>query len=352
MTMSDKENMLRCIRFETPEFIPMGFGINSACWHHYDQEALKDLMEQHPRLFPDYQRPPGEVKPTFALNARSGHPYRDPWGCVWETTDDGITGSVHGHPLNSWDGFDSYNPPDPEQTDGMYPFSWTAMEKNVQDARARGHLVRGGLPHGHTFLRLQDIRGYENLMFDMAEDHPNLKRLIGMVEDFNYRFVQKYMTLKPDIFYYPEDLGMQVGPMISPTHFVTYIKPVYRRLMKLAIDSGCIINMHSDGDIRILASELIDAGVQIINLQDRVNGLEWIRKTFSGRTCVELDIDRQAVTCFGRPADIDALIREEVETLGSRQGGLIMIYGLYPGIPIENAKAVMDSMERYMGYYA
>ena len=86
------------------------------------------------------------------------------------------------------------------------------MEKNIQDARARGHLVRGGLPHGHTFLRLQDIRGYENLMFDMAEDHPNLKRLIGMVEDFNYRFVQKYMTLKPDIFYYPEDLGMQVGP--------------------------------------------------------------------------------------------------------------------------------------------
>lgn len=47
----------------------------------------------------------------------------------------------------------------------------------------------------------------------------------------------------------------------------------------------------------------------------------------------------------------DALIREEVEKLGSRQGGLMMVYGLYPGVPLENAKAVMDAMERYAAYY-
>jgi len=41
-----------------------------------------------------------------------------------------------------------------------------------------------------------------------------------------------------------------------------------------------------------------------------------------------------------------------VEKLGSKQGGLMMIYGLYPGIPLENVQALMDAMERYMGYYA
>jgi hypothetical protein len=29
-----------------------------------------------------------------------------------------------------------------------------------------------------------------------------------------------------------------------------------------------------------------------------------------------------------------------------------MVYGLYPGTPIENAKAVFDAMEKYSGYYS
>ena len=64
-----------------------------------------------------------------------------------------------------------------------------------------------------------------------------------------------------------------------------------------------------------------------------------------------LDIDRQRITPFGSPSEIDALIREEVEKLGSPKGGLMMIYGLYPGVPLENAKALMDAMERYATYY-
>ena len=49
---------------------------------------------------------------------------------------------------------------------------------------------------------------------------------------------------------------------------------------------------------------------------------------------------------------VDALVREAVERLGSKEGGLMMGHGLYPGVPLENAKALMDAMERYAGYYA
>ena len=72
----------------------------------------------------------------------------------------------------------------------------------------------------------------------------------------------------------------------------------------------------------------------------------------AGKCCIELDIDRQSVTVNGTPADIDRFIRSEVEALGSRQGGLCMIYGLYPGTPIENAAAVMDAMEKYAFYFS
>jgi len=92
--------------------------------------------------------------------------------------------------------------------------------------------------------------------------------------------------------------------------------------------------------------------VEVINLQDLVNGIDWIAEKFSSNTCVDLDIDRQNVTRFGTPDDIDALIREEVEKIGCKEGGLMMVAGIYPGIPLENIKALADAMERYAGYYS
>ncbi|HHH76027.1 MAG TPA: hypothetical protein ENL03_03265 [Phycisphaerae bacterium] len=84
--MTARNNKLRAIRFQRPDYIPMSFRINSACWHHYDQNALQDLMELHPFLFPDFRRQE-QVSPQFGLTQRKDEPYTDPWGCIWETTE-------------------------------------------------------------------------------------------------------------------------------------------------------------------------------------------------------------------------------------------------------------------------
>ena len=118
-----------------------------------------------------------------------------------------------------------------------------------------------------------------------------------------------------------------------------------------AKEKGIPIHMHSDGDIRTLVDDLIDGGVEVINLQDLVNGVDWIARKFAGKVCVDLDIDRQNITCFGTPADIDRLIREEITSIGRKEGGLILTYGLYHGTPLKNVKALMDALERYMGIF-
>ena len=102
---------------------------------------------------------------------------------------------------------------------------------------------------------------------------------------------------------------------------------------------------------RLLVDDIIDGGVEVVNLQDLVNGIDWIAGKLAGKVCIDLDIDRQKITRYGTPSQIDALIREEVEKLGTPEGGLTMIYGLYPGVPLENAKALMEAMERYATYY-
>ena len=123
-------------------------------------------------------------------------------------------------------------------------------------------------------------------------------------------------------------------------------------MMTRVRDAGAAVHMHSDGDIRDLLEDLLDGGVECINLQDLVNGVDWIRDRLKGRVCVDLDIDRQDVTVHGTPAEIDELIHYEVSTLGSPEGGLMLIYGFYPGTPLANARAVFDAMEKYSTYFA
>lgn len=345
------ENTLRAIRFERPEYIPVVFWINPACWHHYQPEFLSALMAEHRILFPELS-PTDEQLTELAPWERAGAPYTDAWGCLWETTDDGITGVVTRSPLADWNALESFTAPDPAQTNGMAKIDWSVTKKQVQEVKLEGKHYAGTLEHGHTFQRLSYLRGYENLLFDMTDNQTNLWRLIEMVENFNIGIVQRYLGLGAEMICYPEDLGMQCGPMLSPGHFRTYIKPIYKHLMAPANEAGCLVHMHSDGDVRDLADDLLGIGADVLNLQDLVNGIDWLAANIKGRVCIDLDIDRQQITRFGNPEQIDKLIRQEVEKLGSKQGGLMMIYGLYPGVPLENVKAIMDAMERYADYYA
>jgi len=345
--MNPRENFLRAIRFEKPEYIPMTFHINDACWNAYPQDFLVGLMETHPFLFPGFSPPTLPYVPNYAPEAKADAPFLDDWGCLWQTTEDGITGIVTKHPLADWKAFDSYWAPDPDRCSGLGPIDWEEEARQLARKKAAGLPATGGLRHGHTFLQLCDIRGYENLIYDMADDEPRLHELIAILEDFNRGIIEHYLAIGVDAMAYPEDLGMQSGPLISPDMFSSFILPSYTRLMEPSRRKGIPVHMHSDGYVRDLVDLLISGGVDLINLQDLVNGIEWIAGRFAGKTCVELDIDRQSVTVTGTPREIDDLIDRETMALGRREGGLMMIFGLYPGTPRENVQALMDAMERY-----
>ena len=344
-------NVLRAVRFERPDYIPMRVTINAACYHHYDQNFLFDMQQSHPLLFPGFVRPKQPYVPIYSLVARKDEPYTDDFGCLWKTSDNGITGTVVGHPLAHWDDYARYEFPNPERCMGIGPINWAREEEQIRSEKTAGHFVIRGLRHGHTFLQLSDMRGYDNLLFDMVDEEPRLYNLIEKLEAFNAHIIARYVNLGADMLSYPEDLGMQKGPMLSPRMFCVYIQLSYRRLMAIARKRGLAVHMHSDGDIRDLADDLIEGGVEVLNLQDLVNGIEWIRDRFKGKTCIDLDVDRQQVTVFGTPQQVDDLIRYEISQLGSREGGLMMTFGLYPGTPTANVKALFDALEKYAFYF-
>jgi len=351
--MNAGENLLQQINFDGPDYIPMTFHINASCWHHYSREALLDMMASHPFLFPDFDACDVPEKMEYPPFARADEKFIDPWGCVWETTDDGIIGVVTQHPLESWDDFENFQPPDPNEFIHMGPIDWGQKVKDNGPAISQKGIKKGVIGHNHTWLRLIDIRGYENTLFDMIDEEPRLYELLEMLENFNRGLVRNYIErCEVKWICFAEDLGMQTGPMLSPECFRKFIKPSYKRLMKATVDSNCIVHVHADGNIHQLVEDVLDCGVQVLNLQDLVNGIDWIKENLKGRVCIDLDIDRQSITVDGSPEQIDALVREEVAKLGSKEGGLMMVYGLYPGVPLENAQAVMDAMEKYATYYS
>ena len=344
---ASREDILRAVRFEGPECVPMTFHINAACWNHYDRNALLDLMEEHPFLFPDFRREQIPLVPEYDDVARAGQPYVDDFGCKWETAMDGIVGSVHEHPLADMSRYRDYRFPDPERSTGLRAIDWEEFEADIARQKAAGQMTYGDLRHGHTFQQLCDIRGYVDTLMDLAEEEPETLELLERLGEFNLAQIRHFVKADVDMVRIPEDLGMQNGPMISPDMFRRFVKPIYQKMLQPVREAGKIIHMHSDGDIRTLVEDIMEGGVDVINLQDRVNGLEWIAGRFRGKTCVDLDIDRQKITPFGSPQQIDAYIRRCVETVGCKEGGLMLIYGLYPGVPLENVKALMDAMTRY-----
>lgn len=350
--MDRKQNLIRTVKFENPEYIPMVFHINYSCWNYYDHNELSDLMESHEFLFPDFVRDDFTLPepPEFAKKDKL---FTDPWGCVWKTSEDGILGVVIEHPIADWSALKNYTPPSPDSYTHWGAVDWDDLAKNENPCGFITSLKAGEVGHGHTFLKLCDLRGYENLIMDMHSGDKKLWGLIDIVEQFNLGLTKNFIDkVNVEWLGFAEDLGMQFGPMLKPEHFRKYIKPSYQKMMNLARDAGCIIHMHSDGDIKTLIDDIIDGGVEAINLQDLVNGIDWIKTNLKGKVCIDLDIDRQQITPNGTPEDCESLILNEIKELGSKSGGLMMIYGLYPGVPIENAAAIMDAMEKYAFYFS
>ncbi|TVR70494.1 MAG: hypothetical protein EA427_05610 [Spirochaetaceae bacterium] len=348
----DRKNLLKAVNFDFPDAIPVVFHVNPACWDHYPREDLAALLRTHTGLFPE--GPPeyiekGEPVPHPPW-CTSGTPWTDPWGCVWETSVNGFVGAVRQHSVKELEEIAALVPPDPENTTHWYPVQW---ERGVVPGGGSigffGCLRSGEIGHGHTFLKLVDILGYEAAVCGLHDADPRVLALLRMLEEFNLGLVERFIEYgQVEWLGYAEDLGMQQGPMISPELFRRHILPVYRRIMEPAHEHDAIIHMHSDGDIRALVPDLLTLPLRVLNLQDRVNGVSWIEENLKGRVVIDLDLDRQHVTVSGTPADVRAHVREVLRKLGDRAGGLIITFGLYPGTPLENAAALMDALEEGM----
>ena len=346
--MNFRENFIRTITFGYPQWLHYDIWINPAMWAVYKEE-LENVVLKYPSVFRGYEK--GSVdynNMEFSTEKLDDNFVMDAWGCKWHYPLRYMDGAVVGHPLEDISSLKDFKQP-PPPVPSLSEKEWEDEIRRVKEAKARGEIVSGGTEHGFLFLRHTYLRGFDNAMLDYADEdsRENLERIYGMIIDYNMKIVEYNIRRGSDVMQFAEDLGTQTGTIISPEMFKKWIKPAYAALMQPCKKAGMYIGLHSDGKTLDILEDQIEAGVDVVNPQDLCNGIDNLARRIKGKACINLDIDRQSIIPYGSPRDIDDLIHEEMEKLGSPQGGLMFICGVYPPTPTKNVEALAQALEKY-----
>ncbi|HPJ02215.1 MAG TPA: uroporphyrinogen decarboxylase family protein [Candidatus Limiplasma sp.] len=309
--------LLKAMTYDYPEIIPVTTSFLPAAWMKYGDE-LRRLAAQYPDLVKTL--PTGmEVSMPQSYHAGS---FTDEWGCVWSNIAEGMESIVTGHPVKTRE--DILTLEIPKNRDGR-------------------------LPHGFMYLRLLDLRGFEEAMFDFADECDELQILIDKVLQYNMNQIVAKLPTMDEVAYFGDDLGMQKGLAIGPEKWRKYLKPAFMKMYQYVRKSGRYVYMHTDGMIYEIMPDLQECGVNMINPQYRANGLDNLVRVCKGKIPINLDLDRQLFP-FATPSEIDSHVAECVEALYLPQGGLSLNVELNHEVPLENMAAVLDAVRKYRTY--
>jgi len=337
-------NFFKAINFNKPEWIPGFVSLLPATWLKYGK-LLEKIVLVHPRLFPHYHQ--GDyLRMQIPRNYQKGR-WVDVWGVTWEGLQEGLANAPVESlaPLQDWSKLDSYQVPDPLEFDWTGErINWVEREKQLRQAKSQGKIVAGGLPHGAMYMRLYYLRGFTNLMLDIADNQSQLQKLISLVCDYNRKLVDKWLSLGVEMMFFGDDLGLQKSLPISPENWRRYLKPAFFQLFQPCRQQGVLVSLHTDGYILDIIPDLVECGVCLLNPQYRPNTLEGIKRYCQGVVAVNLDLDRQLFP-FASPQEIRQHVHHAFKNLYLPEGGLMLTAECAPDVPLANIAAICDALE-------
>jgi hypothetical protein len=311
-----------------------------------------------PRL-PFWQRElpgvPDDVWETREMDrAKAGwffdNPVMDDWGCRWSRTEHANMGQVVEHPLADWSAIDRYRPPDP-----VNPFYFERLGPELDQARDRYVVVTS---HFNLIERLHMLRGFTETFEDFYLAPERVERLLDMILEFKLtQFDELHRRFSEGIdgIFLTDDWGTQNQTFVGLDIFDRFFADRYKALFGAIHDHGWHVHLHSCGRVNDLAPRLIEAGVDVLNLQQpRAYGLVEFGERFRGKVCFLATVDIQKTL----PRGIEREVREEVRLLlehwSTPAGGLIVFnYGdsTALGVPAEMKQVMFDEFVRGMCYW-
>lgn len=137
---------------------------------------------------------------------------------------------------------------------------------------------------GDYFLTLVSLMGFEGAVLAMYEEPEAVKELLAYISDF-YVMVTKQQLhyLKPEIYVLMDDDAAYRFPLISLEMYREFFKPFHKRHADLVLEAGCVIDRHDCGKSEQFIDDWLEIGVSAWNPVQVTNDCVGIKKKYGGR---------------------------------------------------------------------
>jgi len=333
---------------EYTALIPVYIAAGANLWAQYERDLIPLL-----RRYPEFFGAVGDDPPVTREDDVGSHDkttVTDNWGTVREFVFGGIDGYSKTYPLSDWAALETYQPPNPlTHAERSLRQDWGTLQEACAATAAQGGITPYYIGEFHE--RLYYLRGYENYLMDLIDEPPQLARLIEIVLAYQETVIRKCVECGVNLFVFHDDLGTQTHLMMSPSAFRKWLKSGYRRLWSPIKEADQYVYLHSDGMIWEALPELVEAGLDVINPQVAVNGIDRIAELCKGRICIKANLDDQGTIPHGTPGEVREHVEEVVRKLGSPEGGLALEAKLIGPVPMANLEALFEAAREWRSYY-
>jgi uroporphyrinogen decarboxylase len=271
------------------------------------------------------------------------------YGCRYEDVayGGGVYRECIHHPLARYDTIDEI------ERDYTWPtadwFDYAAIPDQIK-GRERYPIQGGG---SEPFLVYKNLRGMEQAYMDLVVYPELVHYCLDKLFDFCYENTRRIYETIPEqvnISYVAEDFGAQEGLLISPAMIREFFIPRMKRMIDLAHQAGAYAFFHSDGAIRRIIPDMIEAGIDVLNpIQWRCKGMDRanLKRDFA---CVVFHggVDNQQTLAYGSVADTREEVMVNIQVLGEG-GGYILApcHNIQAVSPPENIVAMYEVGYQY-----
>ncbi|MCK4298185.1 MAG: uroporphyrinogen-III decarboxylase-like protein, partial [Planctomycetes bacterium] len=345
-TMTPRERWLAIVNHEVPDRVPLHYRATEEA----DAKLMKYLgvstaQERNERL---------HIEPHMGVGGRyvgpKPPPGKDILGLEYRAIeyDGGVYRECANHPLAEYKTVEeieaNFTWPDPDWWDYSHI---PAQVEGKDDIPVSG----GG---SEPFLRYKYLRGDIQAFIDLVENpeivHYILDKLFGLCYESTRRTYEQ-MPGRVDWSTVAEDLGSQESLLYSPQQIRTFLLPRMKMMMDLAHQAGAKVITHSDGAIRDILPDLIEAGADILDpVQWRCKGMEreGLKRDFGDQVIFHGAMDNQYTLAFGSVDEVRQEVIDNLQILGAG-GGYILApcHNIQAVSPPENIVAMYETGYEY-----
>ncbi|MCL5986707.1 MAG: uroporphyrinogen decarboxylase family protein [Actinobacteria bacterium] len=376
-SLSSRERVLKSIKHEEPDRVPIDFGGKDISIHFDSYAKLRRLLcldNIKPFMLQFAQgivKPHEDVLTLFNVDVatfRQGKPdswelkfedndnyFYDEWGVKYRKSSDGMFYDYCEHPMKelSKEKIEKIKWPDPEDPGRLRGIRKQIQEEQEKTGRAIALQIASGLNTVHFMLR-----GLEQSFIDIAEQPFLVDALMEQCLQWQVESWRLALDLVGDLIDVVElndDLGGQDGPLYPPKFYREVVKPRHAELVReIKRKTKAHFFIHSCGSIYEFIPDLIECGIEIINpVQVNARDMDSVKLkrdfgkylTFWGGAC------NTVVLQTGSPEEVISETKKRIEDFKDG-GGFVFgpIHNIQPRVPPENIVALFDAVKKYGVY--